>query len=116
MAEKKPKLGSQHLAGMARKGMTEVGQYLPAFNNAGTHVTEDQAIWPNQTPGEIAQARGNNGSGAEQDQPASTGQAAQEEGGVDAHGHDPGTATGQRSEKVAQRLARMKGNGQSRGR
>ncbi len=52
------KIGTGHLMGMLRKGLTELGQYLPAFNQAGTQITEDAAIWPNQTQGEIAESRG----------------------------------------------------------
>jgi len=52
------KIGAGHAMGMLRKGLTEIGEYLPAFNQAGTHTTEDIAIWPNKTQGEIAQSRG----------------------------------------------------------
>jgi hypothetical protein len=52
------KIGEGHAMGMFRKGLTEGGQYLLAFNNGGTQIIEDPAIWPNQTQGEIAQARG----------------------------------------------------------
>ncbi len=55
---KKAKIGAGHFTGMARKGLSELGEYLPAFNQAGTHVVEDIGVWPNQTQGEIAQARG----------------------------------------------------------
>jgi hypothetical protein len=67
MSEPKRKLGSTHAMGMFRKGLSELAQYLPAFNNAGTQVIEDIAIWPNQTQGEIAQARGGPGAGPNQE-------------------------------------------------
>ncbi|MDE2509176.1 MAG: hypothetical protein KGM43_18405, partial [Planctomycetota bacterium] len=61
------KIGATHLTGMLRKGMSELAQYLPAFNHAGTSVIEDIAIWPNQTQGEIAKSRGGPGAGVEQE-------------------------------------------------
>jgi hypothetical protein len=63
------KIGDGHATGMARKGLSELAQYLPAFNTAGQGISEDQAIWPNQTPGEIANMRGDNGNGPEQESP-----------------------------------------------
>jgi hypothetical protein len=63
----KAKIGAGHASGMARKGLTELGAYLPAFNQAGTQTVEDMAIWPNQTQGEIAGLRGGPGSGPEQE-------------------------------------------------
>lgn len=61
------KIGAGHTTGMLRKGLTELAQYLPAFNTAGQSITEDQAVWPNQTPGEIANMRSGNGNGPEQE-------------------------------------------------
>ena len=87
----KPKIGAGHAGGMFRKGMTELGQYLPAFNSAGTHTVEDAAIWPNRTPGEIAQGRNADVPKAEEEPP-------------------------QASPEVAAELAKMRGNAQSRGR
>jgi len=52
------KIGAGHATGMLRKGLTEIGQYLQAFNQAGTQTVEDAGVWPNQTQGEIAQSRG----------------------------------------------------------
>jgi hypothetical protein len=63
----KPGLGATHAAGMFRKGLSELAQYLPAFNQAGPHVIEDMAIWPNATQGEIAKARKGPGDGLEQE-------------------------------------------------
>ena len=63
----KAKIGATQVPGMARKGLSEIAQYLPAFNHAGTQSVEDIAIWPNQTQGEIAQARGGPGKGPEQE-------------------------------------------------
>lgn len=63
----KAKMGATHLTGMLRKGMSEIAQYLPAFNHAGTQAIEDIAIWPNQTQGEIAKSRGGPGEGNEQE-------------------------------------------------
>lgn len=90
------KIGATYLAGMARKGLTELAQYLPAFNHAGTQTIEDIAIWPNQTQGEIAEARGGPGAGPEQESPSNTltladlrayaGQQAETEQDMD-HGH-----------------------------
>lgn len=54
----KSKIGAGHAGGMFRKGMTELGQYLPAFNSAGTHTVEDQGVWPNRTQAEIGNKRG----------------------------------------------------------
>jgi hypothetical protein len=51
------KIGAGHFAAMMRKGLSELAQYLMAFNQAGTHVIEDAGVWPNQTQGEIASAR-----------------------------------------------------------
>ena len=59
--------GDGHAGGMFRKGAVELGQYLPAFNNAGAHTVEDQGVWPNQTQGEIAGGRGDTGLDAEEE-------------------------------------------------
>lgn len=67
--EQQVPIGTTHLMGMLRKGLSEIAQYLPAFNQAGMQTIEDVAIWPNQTQGEIAQARGGPGSGPEQEAP-----------------------------------------------
>lgn len=61
------KIGEGHAAGMGRKGFTEFGQYLTAFNNAGMSVIEDAGVFPNATQGEIAQGRRNEGSDLEQE-------------------------------------------------
>lgn len=62
------KIGEGHATGMFRKGAVELGQYLPAFNTAGTQTIEDQGIFPNATQGEIATARKETGLDAEQEQ------------------------------------------------
>ena len=51
------KIGAGHAKAMFRKGAVELGQYLPAFNSAGTFTTEDAGVWPNSTQGEIAKDR-----------------------------------------------------------
>jgi len=61
-----------------------------------------------QNAGRIATGRGSAGAGPEQEQ------AAAEAGGKDAHGNGKGADKGKKSEKVAQRLARMKGNGKTK--
>jgi hypothetical protein len=66
------KIGAGHAAAMFRKGSTEIAQFLPAFNNAGTSITEDPGVFLNQTPGEIAQARGKDGNGPDQESPKLT--------------------------------------------
>jgi hypothetical protein len=63
------KVGATHAQGMFRKGLTELAQFLPAFNNAGSQIQEDAAVWPNVTPGEIAQARKGPHEGPEQESP-----------------------------------------------
>lgn len=64
-------IGGGHAGGMLRKGAVELGQYMPAFNNAGMTTVEDPAIFPNATQGEIATARGNTKLDAEQEKPRS---------------------------------------------
>jgi hypothetical protein len=68
MAEKKPKFGAGHFTAMLRKGFTEAGQYLPAFNTAGQQTIEDPGVWPNATQMEINQGKGVRGADPEQGQ------------------------------------------------
>ncbi len=62
------RIGDGHATGMFRKGFVELGQYLPAFNQAGMTTVEDMGIFPNSTQGEIATGRKETGLDAEQEQ------------------------------------------------
>ena len=58
MSEKQQKIGAGHVKGMARSGLKEIAQILPAFPGHSVQPVEEPGIAGNLTPQEIAQDKG----------------------------------------------------------
>lgn len=58
MSDKKQKIGAGHAKAMARAGLKEISQILPAFPAHGIQPVEEPGIAGNLTPQEIVQDKG----------------------------------------------------------
>jgi len=58
MSEKKQKIGAGHVKGMARSGLKEIAQVLPAFPAHGVQPIEEAGIAGNPTPQEVVNDKG----------------------------------------------------------
>ena len=58
MSEKQQKIGAGHVKGMARSGLKEIAQIVPAFPAHSVQPVEEPGIAGNLTPQEIAQDKG----------------------------------------------------------
>jgi hypothetical protein len=58
MSEKQQKIGAGHVNGMARSGLKEIAQILPAFPAHGVQPVEEAGLAGNLTPQEIASDKG----------------------------------------------------------